>query len=131
MILTIRTDKPEAELGLFDTDGQKLAYEHWSAHMQLAETIHTKMQKLLDSRDAQLSDISGIIGYLGPGSYTGLRIGLSVANVLADSLMVPIVGAINDNWIQDGVSKIKNGNNDQIVLPIYGGNLYANPPAKN
>ena len=31
LLLTIRTDKPEAELGLFDSD-TKLAYFTWPAH---------------------------------------------------------------------------------------------------
>ncbi len=48
IILTIRTDKPEAEIGLYDGE-QQLAYEMWSAHRQLAETIHTKIKELLDS----------------------------------------------------------------------------------
>jgi hypothetical protein len=35
LILTIRTDKPEAEIGLF-SDKDKLDYVIWQAHRQLA-----------------------------------------------------------------------------------------------
>lgn len=119
LILTIRTDKPEAELGLFE-DGKQLAEEKWQAHRQLAETIHTKITKLLAVKGQTLEDIAGIVGYEGPGSFTGLRIGLTVANTLADSLQVPIVGTTGDAWHADGVAKLQAGHNDRIVLPDYG-----------
>ncbi len=119
MILVIRTDKPEAEIGLFD-DGFKLTYEIWTAHRQLAETIHHKIRHLLESKDKAQKDIAAIIAYKGPGSFTGLRIGLSVANALAVALGIPIVGTSGSSWIEEGVENIKNGKNDIQVLPDYG-----------
>ena len=53
IILTIRTDKPEAEIGLFE-GGKKLAYKSWSAHRQLAETLHTHIRDLLALQDVFL-----------------------------------------------------------------------------
>lgn len=119
LILTIRTDKPEAEIGLFDDD-KKLAYETWQAHRQLAETIHLKIKELLESQKHSLSDVEGIIVFKGPGSFTGLRIGISVANALADSLNIPIVGANGDHWIQTAATKIKTAETGRVVQPEYG-----------
>ena len=119
LILTIRTEKPEAEIGLFENE-KKLAYEIWPAHRQLAETIHKKIKELLDSQGRGLSDLEGIIVFRGPGSFTGLRIGISVANALADSLQIPLAGDNSDTWVLSGVSKLKNGENEKIVLPEYG-----------
>src|SRR5690554_1609312 len=66
LILTIRTDKPEAEIGLFDND-QQLTYETWQAHRQLAETIHKKIEATLHSQNKGWHDIAGIVAFEGPG----------------------------------------------------------------
>ncbi len=129
MILTIRTDKPEAEVGLFDS-GQKLAYEKWQAHRQLSETIHKKISELLKEQKADWSNIKGIIAYSGPGSFTGLRIGASVANSLAESLEIPVIGSTGDDWIKQGIEKLKRGENNKIIVPEYGRGARITQPRK-
>jgi tRNA threonylcarbamoyladenosine biosynthesis protein TsaB len=117
--LTIRTDKPEAEVGLFDAS-TKLAYSAWPAHRQLAETIHLKIKELLESQGRRLDDLGSLAVYKGPGSFTGLRIGLSVANTLADSLGLPIVSETGESWIQTACDRLQKGENEKIALPEYG-----------
>ncbi|HTB49135.1 MAG TPA: tRNA (adenosine(37)-N6)-threonylcarbamoyltransferase complex dimerization subunit type 1 TsaB, partial [Verrucomicrobiae bacterium] len=124
---TMRTDKPEAELGLFN-DSAKLAYSTWPAHRQLAETIHAKIKELLESQSRSLNDLQGIVIFEGPGSFTGLRIGLSVANALAYGLAIPIVAEAGDNWLIAGVHEIINGQNQHIVLPKYGSPPHTTTP---
>ncbi len=128
-ILTIRTDKPEAELGLFD-NGNKLAYSTWPAHRQLAETIHLKIKELLESQGRALDDLGGIAVYKGPGSFTGLRIGLSVANTLADSLKLPIVSETKDTWLENACARLEKGENEEIALPEYGAEPHITKPKK-
>lgn len=119
LIITIRTDKPEAEIGLYE-DAKQLKYETWLAHRELAETIHTKLAELLKSQHRELKDLDGIVVFKGPGSFTGLRIGITVANALAYSLNVPIVAREDPNWLENGVVALQNGQNDKIALPEYG-----------
>ncbi len=119
LILTIRTDKPEAEIGLFD-DGNKLTYETWQANRQLAETIHAKIKNTLKSRDLSLKDLDGIAVFRGPGSFTGLRIGINVANTLADSLAIPIASGDTDKWQQQAIKKLCSGDDENIIAPSYG-----------
>lgn len=118
LILTIRTDKPEAELGLYD-DTNQLAYTTWLAHRELAETISTKLDELLQANHRKLSDLQGIVAYQGPGSFTGLRIGISIANALAYSLGIPIV-ASGEDWIASGIKRLLAGEHDELALPEYG-----------
>lgn len=129
IILTLRTDKPEAELGLFDDDTQ-LAYLTWQAHRELAETIHQKIDELLKGQNKKLTDIQGIACFQGPGSFTGLRIGLTVANALADSLGVPIVATEEPKWLEVGTARLLRGENDGQVLPFYGADAHITPQKK-
>lgn len=129
ILLTIRTDKPEAEIGLYDGEAQ-LAYEVWLAHRQLAETIHLKITELLASRQKTIADIGGVICFQGPGSFTGLRIGLTVGNALAMGLRVPVVAAQGRDWLLDGMTKINDGANDFPALPYYGAEVHITPQKK-
>ncbi|HYH74854.1 MAG TPA: tRNA (adenosine(37)-N6)-threonylcarbamoyltransferase complex dimerization subunit type 1 TsaB [Candidatus Saccharimonadales bacterium] len=120
LLLTVRTDKPEAELGLFDGTTQ-VAYEVWHAHRELSVTILLKITDILQAQNKTLQDIDGIVTYAGPGSFTGLRIGLTVANTLAYSLDVPIVGITGEeNWLQKGIAKLQADGGDALALPEYG-----------
>lgn len=119
LVLTIRTDKPEAELGLFES-GTKLAYSKWQAHRELAETIHLKIRELLDSQGYGLKDLRGVAVFKGPGSFTGLRIGISVANTLADSLGLPVVSETGETWAQAACQRLGRGDDEVIALPEYG-----------
>ena len=118
-ILCIRTDKPEAEIKLFD-DISLLNEETWLAHRQLAETIHLKIKDLLSESDLTLNDIDGVVVFKGPGSFTGLRIGLSVANALVSGLDVPIVGSESDDWVAQGLKSLLAGKDEKVILPVYG-----------
>jgi len=119
IIITIRTDKPEAEIGLYN--GQdKLGYEIWLAHRELSRTLHKKIETLLAIHGCTLQNVQGIVCFKGPGSFTGLRVGLTVGNAFAYGLEVPVVAAGGDDWIQQGISRLLAGEDDHITLPDYG-----------
>jgi tRNA threonylcarbamoyladenosine biosynthesis protein TsaB len=128
-VLTIRTDKPEAELGLY-VDEKQIDYVVWQAHRALAETIHIQIKALLEKNGLNLGEINGVIVYQGPGSFTGLRIGVTVANALASSLGVPIVGSTSDLWIAVAAARLSNGETDSIVAVEYGAPVHITTPKK-
>ncbi|MBA2279113.1 tRNA (adenosine(37)-N6)-threonylcarbamoyltransferase complex dimerization subunit type 1 TsaB [Candidatus Saccharibacteria bacterium] len=129
IILIIRSENPEAEIGLYH-DGKELVYLKWRAHRMLAETINKKIDELLARESKTLKNIEGIVAYKGPGSFTGLRIGLSVANALAYGLKVPIVGATGEFWIQEGAGYLLSKKNEKMVMPEYGADVHIIPPRK-
>lgn len=129
IILTVRTDKPEAEIGLYDS-ATRLAYVQWQAHRELAETIHSKLKALLDGQAKDWPDIQGIVLFKGPGSFTGLRIGAAVANTLATSLNIPIVGVTDEDWVDEGTKKLIKGTKNIVVVPEYGADAHITAPKK-
>lgn len=129
IILTIRTDKPEAEIGLFDNQ-EELAYKTWEAHRQLSSTIHAKIRKLLESKHKDWHDIEGLVFYIGPGSFTGLRIGATVANTIAATLDIPIAGTNGENWIAAGATIISKDKATKLVIPFYGRDPNITTPRK-
>lgn len=123
LILTLRTDKPESEIGLFD-DLKQIVYFKWQAHYELAETIHTQVSNLLKDANESWHKLEGIVAYKGPGSFTGLRIGVAFANTLSYSLKIPIIGSKNEDWVNDGISKLMDSQNEEIVIPEYGADAH-------
>ena len=119
IILTLRTDKPESEIGIYK-QATPLAYYSWHAHRQLAETINKVIEEQLHEQGLDYQNIDGIVFYKGPGSFTGLRIGASVVNSLASSLGADIVGSNGEQWIEDGIIRLQNKQNDKIIVPEYG-----------
>jgi tRNA threonylcarbamoyladenosine biosynthesis protein TsaB len=75
---------------------------------------------VLDEQNRSLKDLQGIVIYKGPGSFTGLRIGFSVANALADSLKIPIISGSGDNWANQAIQDLQAGKNEVQALPDYG-----------
>lgn len=123
IILTIRTDKPEAEVGLYE-DGMQLAYETWQAHRQLSETVHATIWSLLKKQQKEWADLRGIVCFQGPGSFTGLRIGLTVGNALAYNYGIPVVATQNPDWLENGVKRLLNGESDVQAMPFYGADAH-------
>lgn len=129
LILTMRTDKPDAEIALFN-DEALIEQHSWLAHRALAETLHLHIKELLERHSYELQNIDGIVVYQGPGSFTGLRIGITVANTIASSLEIPIIAASNDNWGENGVARLLHGENEHIALPEYGAPVHITPQKK-
>lgn len=129
LVLTIRTDKPGAEIGLYENNTQ-IAYETWQAHRQLAETIHNKLEKMLHSHNKELKNIDGVVVYKGPGSFTGIRIGASVAGALAYSLGIPIIGINGESWQVSGAQRLQDGADDMVVQLEYGSAAITTLPKK-
>ena len=127
--LAIRTDNPDAELHIL-RDTKIVMSRRWRAHRELSDTLHSELAKLLETLHMHQDDISNVVAYQGPGSFTGLRIGLATANALAYSLHVPIVGASGDGWIVNGLNQLSTSEPGKYVQPVYGANPHTTKPVK-
>jgi tRNA threonylcarbamoyladenosine biosynthesis protein TsaB len=127
--LAIRSDKPEAELYVYD-DNKKLAEIKWQAHLKLAETLNSKIEEILNKLSISYADINSIAIYKGPGSFTGLRIGMSVANALAYAQNIPIAARGDDDWLETSLKDLQSGQNDKTAQPEYGAPVHTTKPRK-
>ena len=129
MILAIRTEAPDATIAL--VDGGTVADTHsWHAHRTLARDLLKVIQDRLNSQGKEWKDISGVILFKGPGSFTGLRIGASVANTIAFSQKLSIVGVSGDDWLNDGIKRLGKNEDDKFVQPFYGSEAHITKPKK-
>ncbi len=129
MILTLRTDSPDAEIGLYDNKLQ-LSYYTWHADRRLAKDILRVIRDELHVQEADWPDITGVVVFEGPGSFTGLRIGVTVANALAYGQSIPIIATKGDDWLTTGLARLRAGENDRLVLPHYGSEAHITLPKK-
>lgn len=123
MILVIDTSTGETFLGLWE--GQWFNKVKWPSGRNLSAEILIKLEKLYKDTNKEIRDTKAIIVNSGPGSFTGLRIGLSVGNTVAYSLNIPIVGVTNagkvERLIEHGIRKIANQKIfNKSVIPEYG-----------
>ena len=91
IVLAIDTATRTAGLALYD--GQSVLAElTWRAGQSHTTTLVPNLIHLLDQQELTLAHLRGLAVALGPGSFTGLRIGLAVAKGLALARDLPLVG---------------------------------------
>lgn len=128
MIVLLNTASSTCYVTLVNGE-QRTSYQ-WEAHRTLARELLGKLDGWLQEQGSDIQSLSGLGVMKGPGSFTGLRIGLAVANTLADGLHIPIVGMTGDDWQERALARLQNGENDQIVLPEYGSEAHITKPRK-
>lgn len=112
-------------------DGERTYDYEWQADRTLARDMLAYLRDRLAEHDATFGDIAGIGVFRGPGSYTGLRIGMTVLNTIASTAAVPIVGSVAaDDWRAECRQRLASGEDDKVVLPEYGGEAHTTTPRK-
>lgn len=124
--MIILLDTSTATCRLTTVDGESSNNFDWEAGRTLAKGLLAFIQEKV----GDVKNISGIGIMRGPGSFTGLRIGMAVANTLADGLGVPIVGETGDSWRESALGRLSSGEDDQVILPFYGGDAHITKPKK-
>jgi tRNA threonylcarbamoyladenosine biosynthesis protein TsaB len=110
--LYLDTSEPEAIIAIY-TEEKKLSEIKWLAHRELSKTLSGKYLLLLKKAKISQKDLSGICVFAGPGSFTGLRIGISFVNGLAFGLSLPVFETKKKEVLN--LKNIK-----QIAVPFYG-----------
>jgi tRNA threonylcarbamoyl adenosine modification protein YeaZ len=91
MELSIDTSTGWGGLAL-SQEGQLIAELTWKPGQNHTSEMFPNVDRLLATAKADIHDMSAIFVARGPGSYNGLRAGISAAKGLAFSLSIPLVG---------------------------------------
>jgi tRNA threonylcarbamoyladenosine biosynthesis protein TsaB len=91
MLLAIDTATRTASLALYSSEGV-LAETTWRSRENHTIELTPQIVRLLELAGAEKNQLTAIAVGLGPGSFTGLRVGISVAKGLAFGLRIPLIG---------------------------------------
>ena len=91
MLLAIDTATHQAGLALYD-QGQVWAEETWHSAMTHTIELMPRIQRMLNVNRMSVESLASIAVSLGPGSFTGLRIGLAAAKGMALPFRLPLIG---------------------------------------
>jgi len=91
MQLAIDTSTDTASIALVQ-DGEVLAELTWHCGQNHTVELLPRLTYLLNQTGVNLQSTSCVIAARGPGSFNGLRVGISTAKGLAFSLGIPIIG---------------------------------------
>lgn len=101
MLLAIDTATFRASIALHD--GNALRGENsWEATNAHTVTLAPRIHELLTQTGVAIADLIGIAVCIGPGSYTGVRIGMAVAKGLALTQQIPLVGVTTLDILVEG-----------------------------
>jgi tRNA threonylcarbamoyladenosine biosynthesis protein TsaB len=91
LLLGLDTATPQVSVAI-GADGAVLGEVRLGRGRRHAEHLAPAIEYLCRELDVELSRLSGIAVGLGPGLFTGLRVGVTTAKTMAQALRVPIVG---------------------------------------
>ena len=91
LILNIETTTTNCSVSLSKKGETLVLKEDYNLNYSHAESLHVFIDKVISSAKIDLSRIDAIAVSKGPGSYTGLRIGVSAAKGLCYALDKPLI----------------------------------------
>ncbi|HYI34529.1 MAG TPA: tRNA (adenosine(37)-N6)-threonylcarbamoyltransferase complex dimerization subunit type 1 TsaB [Glaciibacter sp.] len=101
MLLALDTSAGTS-VAVVDRDGGVLSEHGTPDTMRHAEAIGLLIERCLADADVAVSDLSGVVAGMGPGPFTGLRVGIAAARVFALGAGKPLVPVISHDAIAYG-----------------------------
>jgi tRNA threonylcarbamoyladenosine biosynthesis protein TsaB len=118
-LLYIDTTSEIALIGLSIQD-QIIAQVTNQASQQHASFVQTSIESICKEHSFDLNQLDGIVVTLGPGSYTGMRVGLASAKGIAYALDKPLIGLSSLALIAKAANKkiVQSGSNYSLFSMI-------------
>jgi tRNA threonylcarbamoyladenosine biosynthesis protein TsaB len=113
LILNIDTALDKASICLAE-DGVETAFSENNTQKDHAAWLHAAIEDVFKSAKKQVRDLSAVAVNMGPGSYTGLRIGLASAKGLCYALNCPLIGVHSTEILAIAVEDIA----EDLIIPL-------------
>jgi len=114
LILAIETSCEVCGIAL-TRDGELLSLRQRRHRMDVLARLAAEIDEMLRAQSLAVADLDGIAVSLGPGSFTGLRIGVATAKTLAYAGDKPVVGVPTLDVLAQGAA---NGGHAGLVVAV-------------
>lgn len=91
IILSIDTSRHDKLIVSLSQNGEKKVFEE-DFDYRKSQGVLPLIEKTLKEEGLEFSDLTSIEVNTGPGSFTGIRVGVAIANTLATILQIPLNG---------------------------------------
>ena len=116
LLLHIHTATETAVIGL-QQKGKLISSRTNGDPKQHATFLHEGINQLLQENDLQPKDLNAVMATNGPGSYTGIRVGLAAAKGLCFALDIPLITCNTLEALALTAIKMM-GDNDALYCPM-------------
>ena len=113
IILNIETATKNCSVSLSKNGKTLFCKEHADQGYSHAEKLHVFIDEVIKECKVDIKEINAVAVSKGPGSYTGLRIGVSAAKGLCYALNIPLIAI---DTLEILASKVNQ--NDGLIVPM-------------
>jgi tRNA threonylcarbamoyladenosine biosynthesis protein TsaB len=124
-LLALDTSTAQVAVALGDADGI-LAAVALAGRRRHAEQITPAIEFVLDQAGRAPSDLAAVAVGVGPGLFTGLRVGVTTAKVMAQALGVPVVAVSSLDVVAEAVADagtpvvaVLDARRDEVYAAVY------------
>ncbi len=110
-ILAIDTSTKFMCLGILD--GSKVYAYNLEVCRKLSSLLAVTIKRILDTLDLRVNDIDYFACGLGPGSFTGIRVGLATVKAMSWAVNKPVIGICSLDILAKNVK-----DNDKPIIPV-------------
>lgn len=120
LTLIINTASRQHEL-ILCTETEILSHTPWTGKRDEAKTLLPKIEEILQKHSKTLKDLTHLVAVSGPGGFSSLRVGISIANALIYSLKLRSASIKLFDWWK---KKLADKNNYLLVSSASGNSVF-------
>jgi tRNA threonylcarbamoyl adenosine modification protein YeaZ len=126
LVLALDTATPTLVAGLADRSEQGvtqvLAERAVPSGNRHAELLTPAITSVLDDAGLTMADLDAVVTGLGPGPFTGLRVGVVTAAALADARGLPVIGVCSLDAVGSGArTVVTDARRKEVYWAVYDG----------
>lgn len=119
--LILDTSSKQLAVGIYKDD--ELLYKNqYYAWLRQSEMAIPEIEKAINELKIDLREVTRIVASIGPGSYTGVRIALTIAKVMALTLNIPLFTVSSLQALagkKDKVISIMDARSKRVYIGVY------------